>query len=169
MRCDLPDEAATRRFGALLAATRPAAGVVLLSGELGTGKTTLVRAFLRALGHAGAVRSPTYTLLEPYALPAATVYHLDLYRLGDPGELEYLGLRDLLDDAAIFMIEWPERGRGGLPPADLELTLRHAGTARQLEVEASSPAGAAWLAAAERRFGTPAGEQPGSAARRVAE
>jgi tRNA threonylcarbamoyladenosine biosynthesis protein TsaE len=144
-RLDLADEAATRALGAALARAAGGGGVLLLHGDLGTGKTTLARGFLRARGHAGAVRSPTYTLLEPYPLVDGPVYHLDLYRLADAEELEYLGLRDLDEPGATFLVEWPERGRGGLPPADLEVTLTYAGPGRQATLAPLSPRGAAWL------------------------
>ena len=144
-RLDLADEAATRALGAALAVTLEGGGVVLLHGDLGAGKTTLARGFLRALGYQGAVRSPTYTLLEPYTVAVGTVYHLDLYRLADPEELDYLGLRDLDEPGAIFLVEWPERGRGALPPADLEAHLEHAGDGRRARLEALGPRGKAWL------------------------
>lgn len=105
-------------LGASLAAQLRAPIVVGLEGSLGAGKTTLVRGFLRGLGHAGAVRSPTYTLVETYAFDGTVVHHLDLYRLADPEELENLGVRDLADHAAIWLVEWPERGRGFLPALD---------------------------------------------------
>lgn len=142
---ELADEAATRALGAALAATLEDGGVVLLEGDLGAGKTTLARGFLRGLGHVGAVRSPTYTLLEPYPTAVGTIYHLDLYRLADPGELDYLGLRDLAEPGAVFLVEWPERGRGALPPADVEVHLEHADEGRRARLEAHSPHGTAWL------------------------
>jgi tRNA threonylcarbamoyladenosine biosynthesis protein TsaE len=142
----LADEAATRTLGADLARALPDGGVLLLHGDLGTGKTTLARGFLQALGHDGPVRSPTYTLLEPYALPRGPVYHLDLYRLADAGELDFLGLRDLDDPGAVFLVEWPERGRGHLPAADLELTLDYAGDGRRVQFCPATSRGAAWLA-----------------------
>lgn len=124
------DEAAQLAWGATLgtllcAPAGPAPGpardgvLVFLTGELGAGKTTLVRGLLRGLGHAGPVRSPTYTLVESFELPRARVHHLDLYRLGDAEELEYLGIRDLLDGASLVLVEWPERGAGVLPAPDL--------------------------------------------------
>lgn len=117
-----------------------------LSGDLGTGKTTLTRGILRGLGYAGPVRSPTYTLVESYALPTLELHHCDLYRLGDPDELEYLGLRDLLDATTIWIIEWPERGSGWLPPPDLRIALAHQGTGRQLTLTALTAIGATLLA-----------------------
>ncbi len=127
----LPDAAATEALGARLAARLAPGTTLWLRGELGAGKTTLVRGFLRARGHRGAVKSPTYTLVESYPLAdGTTVHHLDLYRLGDPGELEWLGLRDLLTADSICLIEWPERGAGWLPPPDLVVRLEMEDDAR---------------------------------------
>jgi tRNA threonylcarbamoyladenosine biosynthesis protein TsaE len=137
---------ATVALGAALAAALPARAVVYLHGDLGAGKTTLVRGLLRAAGHAGAVRSPTYTLLESYAPAGGHYHHFDLYRLGDPEELEYLGLRDLLAEDGVLLFEWPQRGEGWLPAADLHLHLAYEGERRQARLEAASPAGAAALA-----------------------
>jgi tRNA threonylcarbamoyladenosine biosynthesis protein TsaE len=138
----LPDAAATEAFGARLAACFPGSGLlVFLRGELGAGKTTLVRGLLRALGHRNAVKSPTYTLVESYQLPALQVHHLDLYRLADAEELEWLGIRDLLASDAVCLIEWPERGTGVLPPADLELTLTYQEAGRRVAVRPHSDAG----------------------------
>ena len=120
--------------------------IVYLEGDLGTGKTTLTRGILRGLGHGGAVRSPTYTLLEPYDLGPLRLYHLDLYRLGDPEELEYLGLRDLLDRDSVLFVEWPQRG-GALPPPDLEIRLDYRGPGRALDLVPRSPAGAELVSA----------------------
>ena len=106
----LSDEAATEAFGATLAQLLGNGGIVTLSGQLGAGKTTLIRGFLHALGHQGAVKSPTYTLVEPYELDGRPIMHFDLYRLGDPEELEYLGFRDYLDGSTLCLIEWPEKG-----------------------------------------------------------
>ena len=97
--------------------------IVYLEGDLGTGKTTLTRGILRGLGHNGTVRSPTFTLLEPYDLGRWRLFHLDLYRLADPEELHYLGLRGLLDQDSVLIVEWPQRGGLALPPADLEIRL----------------------------------------------
>lgn len=138
-------EAAQEAFGARLAAVCEAPLLVHLEGDLGAGKTTLVRGFLRALGHRGAVKSPTYTLIEPYETVRGPVYHLDLYRLSDPAELEYLGLREMLAERAILLIEWPRRGHGWLPAADLEIGLEHAGAGRRVSLIAHSPRGTAIL------------------------
>lgn len=134
----LASEADQLAFGARLAThLRGLAGVVFLRGELGAGKTTLVRGLLRALGHQGPVRSPTYTLIEPYVLNNARIYHLDLYRLGDAEELEYLGLRDLLDGEALLLVEWPERGVGILPAPDLEVEISHQPPGRRVVLRPS--------------------------------
>ncbi len=116
---------AQERLGVALARILRPPAVVWLRGDLGAGKTTLVRGLVRALGYEGTVKSPSYTLLEPYRLAEVDVLHLDLYRLGDPEELEYLGLRDLLTPRALVLVEWPERGGDLLPPADLDLGLEH--------------------------------------------
>jgi len=149
-QCRLPDAAATEDLGRRLAeALRRQAGrgpvVIHLRGELGAGKSTLARALLRALGVAGAIRSPTYTLVERYDTVLGEALHLDLYRLQDVGEVDYLGIDELLDKAVLWLIEWPERGQGVLPPADLVLELRHEGGARSLRVEAMSASAAALL------------------------
>lgn len=146
-RCslDLADAAATERLGAALAAILPPELVVYLEGDLGAGKTTLVRGLLRALGETGAVRSPTYTLMEPYEAGGYRLYHLDLYRLADPEELEFLGLRDWLDAPSVLLVEWPERGAGVLPAADLRLRLAPTVAGRQARLVAESAAGTAVL------------------------
>lgn len=146
-RSVLPDEQATRRLGATLAQVCRSGLVVHLLGSLGTGKTTLARGLLQGLGHEGAVKSPTYTLLEPYEVGAIRVFHLDLYRLTDAEELEYLGLRDLLDPDALVLIEWPEKGGDYVPPPDIEIRLEYAGHARAAALQARTAQGAAVLEA----------------------
>src|SRR5688500_4762925 len=115
MELQLPDVAATELLAARLAATRSSRAVVYLHGDLGAGKSTLARGWLRALGVDGAIRSPTYTLVERYSLADGEAFHLDLYRIADAGELEFLGLDPA--DGVLWLVEWPERGGVGLPPA----------------------------------------------------
>lgn len=132
---ELDGEAAMEAFGARLAQALPAGLQIQLQGDLGAGKTTLVRGFLRGLGHAGRVKSPTYTLIEPYELDARLLYHLDLYRLADPEELEFLGIRDLFAPGVTSLIEWPERGAGMLPVPDLLIRIEHLPNGRRLTLE----------------------------------
>lgn len=115
--------------------------VIFLHGELGAGKTTLVRGVLNGMGYHGKVKSPTYTLVEPYQFGARQVYHFDLYRLASPPELEYIGLRDFLENAAIFLVEWPERGAGYLPPPDLDIHIDYADPGRQVTLVPHSAPG----------------------------
>jgi tRNA threonylcarbamoyladenosine biosynthesis protein TsaE len=136
-----------RAIGAGLAASLlrvdPAAPFVVgLSGELGAGKTTLVGGLLAALGHEGPARSPTYSLIEPYRLSGRDVHHCDLYRLRDPEELDDLGLRDLLVDRAVLLVEWPERADARLPTPDLALQIHYADDGRKLGLRAGTAAGA---------------------------
>lgn len=112
-----------------------------LEGELGAGKTTLVRGFLQGYGHLGVVKSPTYTLVEPYQLNSRKIYHFDLYRLTDPEELEYIGIRDYLSDNAICLIEWANKGQGFVPPADIQIQLIYHQNNRLLTMTASSQVG----------------------------
>lgn len=148
MRCrvELPDPEATRAWGRLLGARLWPGAIIFLSGTLGAGKTSLCQGMLSALGHAGPVKSPTYTLVEPYTLTCGNVYHFDLYRLADPEELEWIGGRDYFDDESICLVEWPERGAGALPPPDLTLTLELAGSGRTLLIAAGSERARALLA-----------------------
>jgi tRNA threonylcarbamoyladenosine biosynthesis protein TsaE len=128
-------------LGARLARNCPPAFVIFLEGALGTGKTTLARGFLRGLGYTGAVRSPTYTLLEPYPCTDRVCHHLDLYRVNDAEELEYLGLRDLLTATATLLVEWPERGADSLPAPDLRIRLDYLPAGRCILLEPVSVAG----------------------------
>lgn len=139
----LPDADATDTLGQALAATRPPLAVVHLDGDLGAGKSTLARALLRALGVQGAIRSPTYTLIERYPVADGEAWHLDLYRIGDAGELDFLGLDDA--SATLWLVEWPDRGRGGLPPTDLVVQLAMQGEGRRAKLLAISEGGRAWL------------------------
>lgn len=151
----LSDETATvaagEQLGRACLATGLTDGLTLyLHGQLGAGKTTFCRGVLRAFGHTGAVKSPTYTLVEPYDFPLAgggaqRVFHFDLYRLGDAEELEFMGVRDYFAPGSLSLVEWPERGVGVLPEPDLEIELRVPESGRQLELTAHSPAGEAAL------------------------
>ncbi len=134
----LDSATATEALGAQLAQRLRPGCVVYLRGDLGAGKTTLARGLLHGLGHRGAVKSPTYTLVEPYQIGEWRLFHWDLYRLADPEELEYLGLRDQLDGDAVLLIEWPERGCGELPAADWDVTLDYDGEGRVCRIIAPS-------------------------------
>ena len=136
----LADADATEAMGARLAlALSPREGlVVYLHGDLGAGKTTLVRGWLRALGVSGPVRSPTYTLVEPYELGGRSLLHMDLYRLSDAAELEQLGVYDTRPESSVWLVEWPERGAGELPPADLRILLQVAAGGREIRLEAAT-------------------------------
>ncbi|AIN47506.1 tRNA (adenosine(37)-N6)-threonylcarbamoyltransferase complex ATPase subunit type 1 TsaE [Candidatus Palibaumannia cicadellinicola] len=143
----LPDEMATVALGATLAVACQQACVIYLYGDIGAGKTTLCRGFLRALGYVGNVKSPTYTLIEPYVLARWTVYHFDLYRLANTEELELIGIRDYLDHCALCLIEWPQHGEGILPTMDLSLTLKSQGIIRRAELQTYNANGEHLLAA----------------------
>jgi tRNA threonylcarbamoyladenosine biosynthesis protein TsaE len=141
----LADEAATLAFGAQLARELAPGMTLYLEGDLGAGKTTLVRGLLRALGHSGRVKSPTYALAETYSLPAFELYHFDLYRMHDPREWLDAGFRDVSDGRAVSLVEWPEKAAGWLPPPDVVIRLTIADDAREIECEARSPRGAHYL------------------------
>lgn len=141
----IADEAAMVAFGGSLAASG-LGGVVFLNGDLGMGKTTLCRGIIQSAGHQGAVKSPTYTLVEPYELEDRDIYHFDLYRLGDPEELEYFGVRDYFHDNALCLIEWPEKGEGVLPPADMLLNITVQNEGRLIELQPQTLKGQQLLA-----------------------
>jgi tRNA threonylcarbamoyladenosine biosynthesis protein TsaE len=140
-----PDPQAMEALGTRLAARLVPGLVLFLRGELGAGKTTFVRGVLRGLGHAGAVKSPTYTLVEPYTLRGLAVYHFDLYRLNDPEELEFLGMRDYLEGSGVCLIEWPERGAGLLPEPDVEIAIESMEEGRVVRLKAGTDNGNAVL------------------------
>ncbi|HEX6613401.1 MAG TPA: tRNA (adenosine(37)-N6)-threonylcarbamoyltransferase complex ATPase subunit type 1 TsaE [Rhodanobacteraceae bacterium] len=144
--CDLPDESATIHFARRLAPALREGGVLYLCGELGAGKTTFARALLQSLGAGERIKSPTYSLLERYRANGRDAFHLDLYRIAAPDELEYLGLDELRDPRAIVLVEWPERGEGALPAADLEILLEHAGRGRRARLRVRSPRASGWPA-----------------------
>ena len=122
---ELADTEATIAFGKQLARQLREGCVVYLHGELGAGKTTLVRGVLQGMGYEDRVKSPTYTLVERYDVKHHIVFHFDLYRLADPEELEFLGIRDYMDEKAMVLVEWPERGKGFLAPADIDINLAY--------------------------------------------
>ena len=141
----LADEAATLAFAALFAPHLRHGAVVYLQGDLGAGKTTFSRGLLQAMGHQGNVKSPTYTLVEPYIVADQQIFHFDLYRLRDPEELEFMGIRDYFTKGNLCLIEWPERGYGLLADADLDLRLQIDQNQRQLCVTANQPDAVLWL------------------------
>jgi tRNA threonylcarbamoyladenosine biosynthesis protein TsaE len=138
---DLPDEAATIALARRVAEAMHEGAVVYLHGPLGAGKTSFARALLTALGVGERVKSPTYSLIEGYQAQARPAWHLDLYRIADPGELEWLGLDALADPAALVLVEWPERGAGALPAADVALHMDYAGEGRRAVLQAFTARG----------------------------
>ncbi|HET6804463.1 MAG TPA: tRNA (adenosine(37)-N6)-threonylcarbamoyltransferase complex ATPase subunit type 1 TsaE [Frateuria sp.] len=142
----LPDETATAALAQRFATAVDGGLVIYLHGDLGAGKTSFARALLGALGVGERVKSPTYSLVESYRAGELAAWHLDLYRIADPGELEWLGLDALGDPASLVLVEWPERGTGALPAPDLVLQLEHAGNGRSARAEPRSDRGRAMLA-----------------------
>lgn len=151
----LADESATLALGARLAPLLEPGLVITLRGDLGAGKTTLVRGLLRALGFAGRVKSPTYTLVETYNVSRLHFYHFDFYRFQDPREWNEAGFREVAGTEAICLIEWPERARGQLPPVDLDISLAVSNESRTASLAAGSPAGARLLTALSSHFSSP--------------
>ncbi|MFJ2287590.1 tRNA (adenosine(37)-N6)-threonylcarbamoyltransferase complex ATPase subunit type 1 TsaE [Pseudomonas iridis] len=143
----LADEQAMSDFGTRIARVTQGHGLIFLVGNLGMGKTTLSRGIIRGLGHLGAVKSPTFTLVEPYEIGDIRAFHFDLYRLVDPEELEFLGIRDYFDDDALCLIEWPDKGAGFLPKPDLTITISPQDSGRSLNILSQGSRGEAWCAA----------------------
>ena len=140
-RFELPDEAATRALGARLTCALEAGLTIYLIGDLGAGKTTFVRGLLEALGHRGAVRSPTYTLIEPYTVSNLNLYHFDLYRFTDAEEFIEAGLEEYFSGDGVCLIEWPDKGSPFLPAADIEVHLQEHGRGRTAQLLSTSPKG----------------------------
>jgi tRNA threonylcarbamoyladenosine biosynthesis protein TsaE len=143
----LADEQAMSDFGARIARVTQGHGLIFLEGNLGMGKTTLSRGIIRGLGHVGAVKSPTFTLVEPYEIGDVRAFHFDLYRLVDPEELEFLGIRDYFEDDALCLIEWPDKGAGFLPKPDLTITITPQDSGRSLKILSQGARGESWCAA----------------------
>ncbi len=147
VKLEAVDEAAMLALGASIAEVSGGVGTIYLHGDLGAGKTTLSRGILRGLGHAGAVKSPTFTLVEPYEIGEVRAFHFDLYRLVDPEELEFLGIRDYFEGNALCLIEWPQRGAGFLPKPDLDITISPQASGRSLLLQGHGARGEAWCKA----------------------
>ena len=141
VKIELENEAETKEIGAKVASCLKGGEIIYLKGELGTGKTTLVRGALNGFGHTGNVKSPTFTIVEPYSIDDHVIYHFDLYRLDDPEELESLGIRDYCDGQSICFFEWPEKGGDFLPDADILISLSYQNEGRALEISTFSEIG----------------------------
>jgi tRNA threonylcarbamoyladenosine biosynthesis protein TsaE len=141
-QCPLPDEGRLNQLAELFRGGLQAPLVIYLRGELGAGKTTFARSLIHALGYSGRVKSPSYGLLETYKTGGLQILHLDLYRIENPAELEYLGLRDLLDSSSVLLVEWPDKGAGFLPGPDLALHFLDAGSKRSVRFTSHTPEGA---------------------------
>lgn len=151
----LPDEAATLALGAGLAPTLRAGMSIHLCGELGAGKTTLARGLIRALGHEGKVKSPTYSLVELYTVSRLHLYHFDFYRFDDPRAWQDSGFREHFNDASVCLVEWPEKAGAALPAPDLRLALALAARGRDVTLEAFTEAGHQCLTTVAKRFADP--------------
>jgi len=142
----------TEAFAATLAAIVSTPCFIALQGDLGAGKTTFARGFLHALGHQGKVKSPTYTILEPYQIGDVIIHHFDLYRLADPEELELIGAHEMFEGNCINLIEWPEQGEGWLPIMDLWLKIEYQACGRRFSLSASTERGEMFLAKAQATY-----------------
>ena len=143
----------TEQLARCFASDCPRGAVIYLVGELGSGKSTFARALLKELGAAGPIKSPTYTLIERYPLSKGEAAHLDLYRIAAAGELDFLGLDEVAENTVLWLVEWPERGQGALPRADLQLHLEVQGEGRMASLHAETETGAAWLARTSKMAG----------------
>ncbi|WP_183143748.1 tRNA (adenosine(37)-N6)-threonylcarbamoyltransferase complex ATPase subunit type 1 TsaE [Pseudomonas cichorii] len=148
----LTGEEAMMGFGSRLGQVTQGVGVIFLEGDLGAGKTTLSRGLIRGVGHVGAVKSPTFTLVEPYEIGSIRAFHFDLYRLVDPEELEFMGVRDYFDGDVLCLIEWPQRGTGFLPKPDLTITIRPHEQGRSVTLSPQGSRGETWCAALALEF-----------------
>lgn len=141
----IPNEKEMLASGSRFATRCPARAIIFLQGDLGAGKTTWARGFLRGLNYLGLVKSPTYTLVESYEIDTQCIFHFDLYRVAEPKELVYIGLEEYVNRSAICLIEWPERGKGLLPKPDITLFIQIAANGRTIEATAGSPVGTTLL------------------------
>ncbi len=144
----LESETETVSLGTKLANAIKPPLTLYLSGELGAGKTTFSRGLIQSLGHKGAVKSPTYTLVEPYELNGMDIFHFDLYRLSDPEELEFMGIRDYFSDSSLCIVEWPDKGAGILPNADLLIDIKYLEQGREVTLTAQTVVGESLLMSA---------------------